>query len=407
MTSSDGPMKIRVIVADDDPLVRGTVGEIIGSEADLELVAIAVDAPTAIAAARAWHPNVAVVDVKMPGGGPQATRGIIEASRETRVVAFSVYDDPASVRDMIRAGASGYVVKGAPAEEIIQAVRRAASGQGHLSPSVAVDVVRELAGQLEREARIVEHEQTLRDRVDRALEKGAIVPAYQAIVDLAMWRIVGVEALARFQLEPRRSPDVWFKEAAVVGRSTELELAAVRAEARAFEDPAVGSCYVAFNVSPETILHRGIFEALVGLPWDHVVLEVTEHAPVAEYSALADALGPFRAAGGRLSVDDAGAGFASLRHILRLEPDVIKLDISLTRDVDTDRRKRALAAALCSFANEMGISIVAEGVETRSELEALRTLGVGYCQGYFLRKPAPLDVATASLEPVAVLEAGN
>jgi EAL domain-containing protein (putative c-di-GMP-specific phosphodiesterase class I) len=206
-----------------------------------------------------------------------------------------------------------------------------------------------------------------------------------------------VEALARFQVEPVRSPDVWFADAGRVGRQVELELAAVRAHTQAFEDAALGPCYVSLNVSPEVIVDRGLFDALAGLPWDRIVLEVTEHAPVTDYAALADALAPFRAAGGRLAVDDAGAGFASLRHILWLEPDIIKLDISLTRDIDTDRRRRALAAALITFANELGISIVAEGVETRPELDTLRSLGVRFGQGWFLRKPCPLTEATAPL----------
>jgi EAL domain-containing protein (putative c-di-GMP-specific phosphodiesterase class I)/DNA-binding NarL/FixJ family response regulator len=391
------PRPIRVVIADDDPLVRATLGDVLASEPDIELVAVAADAASAVAAALERSPDVAVVDVKMPGGGPEATRGIIRASRGTRVVAFSVYDDPGSIRDMIRSGASSYIVKGAPAEEIVEAVRKAASGLGHLSASVAVDVVRELAGQLEREARAVEETQAVRDRVGRALERGAIVPAYQAIVDIARRRVVGVEALARFQVEPMRPPDAWFADAGRVGRQVELELAAVRAHTHAFEDVALGPCYLSLNVSPEAIGDRGLFDAIAGLPWDRIVLEVTEHAPVNDYAALADALAPFRAAGGRLAVDDAGAGFASLRHILWLEPDIIKLDISLTRDIDTDRRRRALAAALITFANEMGIAIVAEGVETRPELDTLRSLGVRFGQGWFLRKPCPLTEATAPL----------
>ena len=396
--SGTGERRIRVIVADDDPLVREGIADLLGSEGDIEVVATATDALGAIEAARASHPDVAIVDVRMPGGGPEATRGIIEASRRTHIVAFSVYDDPASIRDMIRAGASGYVVKGAPADEILGAVRNAALGLGHLSPSVAVAFVRDVADQLEREAREEAYEQTLQDRIERALEKGAILPVYQPIVDLDRWRVTGVEALARFRLEPVRTPDVWFAEAKEVGRHIDLELAAMRVEASALEDPGLGHRYLALNVSPDTILsRRRFYEALVGLPWDRVVLEVTEHAPVSDYAELAEALRPFREEGGRLAVDDAGAGFASLRHILRLEPDIIKLDISLTRDVDTDRRKRALASALTTFAAEMGMVVVAEGVETRSEIEALRGLGVGFGQGYFLRRPSSLEVATAPL----------
>lgn len=392
--------KIRVILVDDDRVLRETLADLVRSRADLIVAGTAVDASSVVELAARERPAVALVDVKMPGGGPEATRGIIEASPATRVIALSAHDDRGSVREMIRAGAIGYIVKGAPAAEIIEAIRRAATGLGHLSPAVATDVVLELAGQLDREARAVEAEQSLRDLVDAALEPGAITPVYQPIVDLRSSRIVGVETLARFMIEPSRPPDAWFRDAAMDGRRAELEIAAIRAEAVAFDDPAFGGIYLSLNLSPETIIESPVLDMLVALPLERVVLEVTEHAVVADYQALASALAPFRAAGGRLAIDDTGAGFASLRHILLLDPDIIKLDIDLTRDIDTDRRKRALAAALVTFANELEISIVAEGIETASQLSELRALGVANGQGYFLRRPAPLRLA---VEPISIL----
>nr|WP_247655455.1 EAL domain-containing protein [Stutzerimonas frequens] len=92
----------------------------------------------------------------------------------------------------------------------------------------------------------------------------------------------------------------------------------------------------------------------------------------------------------RLAVDDAGAGYASFRHILKLKPDVIKLDASLIRNVDSDTGCRALAAALIRFAEETGCKVVAEGVETQEELAMLRRLEVNKAQGYLLGRPAPL-----------------
>ncbi len=121
-----------------------------------------------------------------------------------------------------------------------------------------------------------------------------------------------------------------------------------------------------------------------------LVLEITEHEAVEDYPSLVDALAPLRANGARVAIDDAGAGFASLRHTLRIAPDIVKLDMSLTRGIDADRGKRALAAALVSFAMEMDFALVAEGIETADELEALRQLGVGFGQGYFLAVPGPL-----------------
>jgi EAL domain-containing protein (putative c-di-GMP-specific phosphodiesterase class I) len=119
------------------------------------------------------------------------------------------------------------------------------------------------------------------------------------------------------------------------------------------------------------------------------VIEVTEHVPVEDYDALNAHLEGLRARGTRLAIDDAGAGFASLRHILLLHPDVIKLDVSLTRGVEDDIARRALASAFISFAAEIGATIVAEGIETRTQFETLRRLGVRYGQGWYLARPAP------------------
>jgi EAL domain-containing protein (putative c-di-GMP-specific phosphodiesterase class I)/DNA-binding NarL/FixJ family response regulator len=394
--------RVRILVADDDDLIREAVVDLLGSEPEMEVIGVAADAITAIALAARTLPDVALVDVRMPGGGgPEAAIGIRRASGLTKVVAYSVYHDPASIRKMIRAGAVGYVVKGASIDEVLEAIRLAANGAGYLSPTVAVGVVRELADQLAREEDVQLKDQELQDRIERALMPGAILPVYQPIVDLERWRIAGVEALARFQLEPSQAPNFWFDDARKVNRRTELENAAIRVEASAFLDPALGRCYVSLNAEPDTILEqKGLREALVGIQLDRVILEITEEAPVHDYDALARALEPFRQEGVRLAVDDAGSGYASLRHILQLEPDVIKLDISLMRDLDTDRRKMALASALTTFAREMEISVVAEGIETYEVLQVLRDLGVTHGQGYFMRRPCPLAEATAPLPPL-------
>ena len=151
--------------------------------------------------------------------------------------------------------------------------------------------------------------------------------------------------------------------------------------------------YLSFNVSPKTVTTGVLHRTLNGLPLEKLVLEITEHATVSDYSKLLEALAPLRTKGIRLAVDDAGAGYASFRHILQLQPDIIKLDMSLTRDIDTDSARRALASALILFAHETGSKIVAEGVETASELKVLRSLGVNKAQGYLLGRPAPLAAA--------------
>ena len=118
-----------------------------------------------------------------------------------------------------------------------------------------------------------------------------------------------------------------------------------------------------------------------------VVIEITEHARIESYPALREA---FRSTDARVAVDDAGAGFASLRHILELRPDIVKLDIGLVRGIDGDPARQAMAAGLCEFAEQTGTTLIAEGIETEAEAEAVRCLGVRYLQGYLLGRPGPL-----------------
>lgn len=166
-----------------------------------------------------------------------------------------------------------------------------------------------------------------------------------------------------------------------------------------------GDCYLTINSSPDTILSNAFTEALDGIAGERVVLEVTEHAQVANYEALLRALALLRARGFRLAVDDAGAGYSSLRHILDLRPDFIKLDMSLTRDIDTDPARRALASALIHFAHKTGSKIVAEGVETEGEFLQLKALGVEKVQGYLLGRPTPLAEAAALARQISACRA--
>lgn len=227
-------------------------------------------------------------------------------------------------------------------------------------------------------------------RIKAVLNGDGVTSVYQPIVELKTGRPVGFECLSRFSGEPRQGPDVWFAEAASVGLGLELELKAVEWAFQAFQ-ALPSHVYLAANLSPDAILIGKLESLLSSMPKDRTVLEITEHATVTAYEEIAKALHPLRVAGARIAVDDAGAGYASFRHILRLQPDYIKLDRSLISNIETDPARRALAAAFIRFGDETGSKIVAEGVETRAELDALRALGVSKAQGYFFGKPAPLS----------------
>jgi EAL domain-containing protein (putative c-di-GMP-specific phosphodiesterase class I) len=220
-------------------------------------------------------------------------------------------------------------------------------------------------------------------RVAGIVQSGVDV-ALQPIVDLDSGEVVAVEALARFP--DGRSPDKWFAEADSLGLGTALELAAIEsALTRMSEIPARAALNV--NVSAATASSAGLVERLASAPAGRIVLEITEHVPVEDYKALESALAGLRARGVRLAIDDAGAGFASMQHVLRLRPDVVKLDASLVRGIDSEPDRQALISALVSFAAATGCSLIAEGVETAAELDAARELGVACAQGFHLGRP--------------------
>ncbi len=198
--------------------------------------------------------------------------------------------------------------------------------------------------------------------------------------------VLAVEALSRFSAEPPRPPAAWFADASAHGLGVELDLLAIRLALGELSKVPAGA-RMSLNASPATLCTPQLLEILASVPGNRLAVEITEHAPVEDYAALRDALALLRSRGVQLMVDDAGAGFSSFRHILDLRPDVIKLDLSLTRDIDTDPLRRALAASLLAFADEIGATIVAEGIETVDELVALQALGVHHGQGFLLARP--------------------
>lgn len=247
------------------------------------------------------------------------------------------------------------------------------------------------AQQIESELGTTRSRSAITERIGAVLAADTLTILHQPIHDLRSGQPVGVECLARFADAAERGPDCWFAEAATVGLGKDLELLAVRAALRTLPHVPTG-CYVAINVSPETVI-SGALRALIGggTP-ERLVIEVTEHCAVTDYAALIAQLQPLREHA-QIAIDDVGSGYAGLRHIVDLRPDILKLDMSLTRQIDTDPARRALAHALVSFAREIGCKLVAEGVETEAERGTLAQLEVGLAQGYLFSRPMPVVAA--------------
>jgi EAL domain-containing protein (putative c-di-GMP-specific phosphodiesterase class I) len=247
-------------------------------------------------------------------------------------------------------------------------------------------------------------------RIRRTIEDRSLEIHFQPIVDLRTGHPLGTEALSRFTGEPSRSPDLWFAEAASVGLGTELEIVAIEM-ALAQMDRLPPNVYMSINASVETIQSDEFRESLADVQAERVVLEVTEHTPIADYGAFTTSISDLRSRGVRIAVDDAGAGYAGFGHLLDLKPDIIKLDITLTRGIDRDPARQALGRALLRFGFEShDTTMVAEGIETNEELTTLRSLGCPLGQGFVLGrpgrllKPAPLPLLPALVPPARMPE---
>jgi EAL domain-containing protein (putative c-di-GMP-specific phosphodiesterase class I)/CheY-like chemotaxis protein len=226
-------------------------------------------------------------------------------------------------------------------------------------------------------------EAALRAELDAVIRDRSFSPVFQPVLDLDTGEILGAEALTRFTDGTR--PDVRFEGAAEVGVGLRLETVTLEAAVAASASLPEG-IWLSVNVSPALVLSGETLGRILAGTGRPVILEITEHVPVADYPVLRgaiDRLGPQV----RLAIDDAGAGFASFRHILELRPDFVKLDMGLVRGIDADPARQALVAGMRFFATKTRCTLLAEGIETLAESAMLRSLAVRIGQGYLLGRP--------------------
>jgi len=237
-------------------------------------------------------------------------------------------------------------------------------------------------------------------RTEAVLDASGPRMVYQPIVDLVDGTTIGVEALSRFPEGHSDRPEVWFAEAHEVHLGVQLELAALTAALRDI-DRFPADCAISLNASPEALKSPALRYVLEAAPADRIVIEVTEHDQVQDYPQLVASLRDLRERGVRIAVDDTGSGFASLQHILELQPDIVKLDRSLVTDLDKSPVRRSLVAALQHFSTEVDLSLIAEGIETVGELEAVMELGIRVGQGFLLADPSENPVSAVHLPHLA------
>ncbi len=383
----------RVLVVDDEPSNLELMRRVL-LRRGLTDVVLHDDPRKALADLDAVDPDLVILDLHMPFvGGHEMLQRLRTWARGAYlpVVVLTADTTVEALQTALEHGATDFLTKPFNATEITLRVRNLLQTRelyrtlsAHLrvaetrlaGAQAGVDVLTELgAGEGER----------VRRRVADVIADGGPQMVFQPVVDLHDSTVVGHEALSRFG-PGTGDPASWFRAADGVGLGPDLEVSAVK---RAVDLRATARVtgFLAVNVSPGTLV-AGHLDALATDGVD-VVLELTEHEPVLDYVAVDDAFTPLREKGARLAIDDTGAGYAGLRHLAHLHPDIIKLDLSLVAGVTQDPVRRALTAALVRFAEDVGAQVIAEGVETRPQADVLADLGVRWVQGWLFGRPAP------------------
>ena len=232
-------------------------------------------------------------------------------------------------------------------------------------------------------------DEVVRQELVEIIEREAFSPVFQPIVALADRSPIAFEALTRFA--DGSPPDRRFVEAESVGLGLRLEAATLAMALKSLRAIPAGTA-LTLNVSPALLLEGRLLKRLLDPIGRAIILEITEHRQIEDYEVVRKSLLDLPATVG-LAIDDAGAGFASLRHVIELRPDYVKLDRGLVSGVDRDKGRRAVVAGMVQFARTAGCQLIAEGVETEAEHEVLFDLGVEYGQGYLYAAPAPLGNA--------------
>jgi EAL domain-containing protein (putative c-di-GMP-specific phosphodiesterase class I)/CheY-like chemotaxis protein len=388
----------RILVVDDQEANVVLLQRILQSVGVTNVVGV-TDPREAIDCCRSFAPDLLLLDLHMPrlDGIEILLRLQAESAEDCflpKIVLTADVTEKAK-RRALAAGANDFLTKPLDRVEVLLRVRNLLTTRALYSRVQQHNETlrRNLARQQEREQRLDRLRRFKWERIRRVLECGGISMVFQPITDLQLGSVVGYEALARFSEPPYRGPHEWFAEADEVGLGRDLELLAVElalAALPAFAEPL----FLSINVSPGVAVTDAFGARCRNVPAGRVVVELTEHTRIDDYPTSARAIERLRAEGIRIAVDDAGAGYASLQHILRLRPDVVKLDQGLTGSIESDPAKRALASSMVSFANEIGAVLVAEGIETTRQLDVLRDLDVRWGQGYLLGRPGPLDAPT-------------
>ena len=385
----------RILIVDDNEANTVLLAQVLRA-AGFSDVERCNDAQAALATFRRFEPDLVILDLHMPViDGDALLRLLNDSVPDDGFVPVMVITADATEHAKDRAfisGAADFLTKPIDVHDCILRVR-------NLLHIRQVNVVQarkneRLADRMRvrdalderRAARLLD----IHRRLDAVIEAGGPSIVFQPIASIVDGAVTGFEALARFDDPLHRPPDAWFADAASVGRGVELELCAIRGALDGLQE-LPPDAFLSLNASARTIVGGGLATIIGSALAPRIVVELTEHEQVTDYDALLGAIAELRDLGAQIAVDDAGTGFAGLQQIVRLGPDIIKLDRFLIEGVDHDAVRQALVAAMVAFSSSIGATLLGEGIETIDELETLRALDVPLGQGYLLGRPAPVD----------------
>jgi len=368
----------RILIVDDDADVQSTMLRILERDG-YEVVGVG-SAEEALGLFVMEEFDAVVSDIRLPGAsGTELLQRVRAGERDTPVILFTGHPDIHTAIAAVEHRAFHYLTKPFRARELLEVVGRAVAHS-------RIARIREEAVRVTRT--VVPHGDDLSAKFERALD--TMWFAYQPIID-RNWSIVGYEALLRCEENDLRGPRDFLAAAETLGRVDEL--------ARTIRDRAPEALenrperpFLFMNVDPSQLRGDGLFQGEDRLRRmaERVVLEITERTSLATIPDFEEKIWRLKKMGLKIAVDDLGAGYSGLTTFAQLEPEFVKLDGALIRDVQRSERKKMIIGSMAHLCVELGISVVAEGVETQDEFEVLRELGCSHFQGFFVGRPAPL-----------------
>jgi len=375
----DAPSRGLILLVDDEPAIARAYGRTLGV-AGFSVVT-ATDGREAAAAARDQNFDVIVSDITMPEmNGLELLRAVREHDLD---VPFVLMTGGPAVDSAVRAveyGALRYLIKPVEPAELEEVIARA------VRLHQMAKIKREALEMFRLEGKHLGDRASLEARFARALHTLWI--AYQPIVSWSRRAAFAYEALVRNEEPTLRSPPDLFEAAERLGRLQDLgRIVRDRVAHTLDTQPIAALLFInlhAMELDDDSLITA---DAPLSRHAARVVLEVTERAPLEKIRDVTARVAQLRGLGYRIAIDDLGAGYAGLTSFAHLEPEVVKVDMSLIRGIDRSPMKQKLLGSIVGLCRDLGIEMIAEGIETPEERDALVRLGGDLCQGYLFARP--------------------